>query len=216
MMMALYQSRLNTWKRMPVLELPNGYYQLPPGKLANVATRLEMRERPERELLPFPKDLHLQPAVKTDVLAYRNLFRAVGQDLLWFSRHLMSDEKLLETLSDKGTESFTLKRGDDEIGILELSFRDLPECELSFFGLVPNEIGKGTGRALMDEAIRRAFARPISRIWLSTCTFDHPKALDFYRKSGFTPYARLVEIHDDPRLQGKLPPDAASQIPLLP
>lgn len=200
---------------MPNLELPNGYYQLPPGKLANVATRLEMRELPKRELSAFPPDLSLHPVARTDLAAYRELFRAVGEDLLWFSRLLMDDEKLLATLSHDGTQSFTLKRGTSVIGILELSFRDLPDCELSFFGLVPAEVGNGSGRILIDEAIRRAFEKPITRLWLSTCTLDHPKALGFYRKAGFTPYARFVEIHDDPRLQGKLPHSAAPQIPLL-
>ncbi len=200
---------------MPTLDLPNGYYELPPGKLANVATRLEMFKTPDRTLISFPSDLTLEPAAKADLESYRDLFRAVGQNLLWFSRLLMSDDKLLETLSHDGTESFTLKRGDSVIGILELSFRDMPNCELSFFGLIPSEVGNGTGRALIDEAIRRAFQKPISRFWLSTCTLDHPKALGFYRKAGFTPYARFVEIHDDPRLQGKLPTDVAPQIPLL-
>jgi GNAT superfamily N-acetyltransferase len=200
---------------MKTLDLPNGYYQLPPGKLANVATRLEMRQVPTRMLTPFPSDLSLDVAARGDLVAYRNLFRAVGSDLLWFSRLLMSDEKLLETLGHPGTESFILKRGTDILGILELSFRDMPDCELSFFGLVPHEVGNGTGRALVDEAIRRAFAKPISRMWLSTCTLDHPKALAFYRKAGFVPYARFVEVHDDPRLTGKLSENAAPQIPLL-
>ena len=201
---------------MPTLDLPNGYYELPPGKLANVATRLDMLSLPARTLTPFPDDLTLEPSAKSDLIAYRNLFRAVGQDLLWFSRLLMSDEKLLDVLGHPQTDSFTLRRGAAIIGILELSFRDAPECELSFFGLVPSEVGNGTGRALIDEAIRRAFTKPISRFWLSTCTLDHPKALAFYRNAGFKPYARFMEIHDDPRHTGKLPLDAAAQIPLLP
>ncbi len=200
---------------MPQLELQNGYYQLPPGKLANVAHRLQIFEPPQRPLVALHPDLHLEPAAKADPDAYRNLFRAIGQDFLWFSRLLMSDEKLLDTLSNAGTESFALKRGQNIIGILELSFRDMPDCELSFFGLVPSEVGQGTGRILMDEAIRRAFEKPIKRLWLSTCSLDHPKALGFYRKAGFIPYARFVEIHDDPRLQGKLPLHAAQQIPLI-
>ena len=201
---------------MPELELPNGYYQLPSGKLANIAHRLEMRALPKRDLAVFPSDLVLEPAAKADPEGYRALFRSIGKDLLWFSRLIMSDEKLLSTLSDPGTESFELKRGGSVIGILELSFREMPECELSFFGLIPSEVGSGLGRILIDESIRRAFEKPISRFWLSTCTLDHPKALGFYRKAGFTPYARFVEVHDDPRLQGKLPLDAAPQIPLLP
>jgi GNAT superfamily N-acetyltransferase len=200
---------------MPKLDLPNGYYELPPGKLANVATRLHMLEKPARALTPWPDDLVLQGVSREDITSYRQLFRAVGENLLWFSRLLMADEKLLDTLADSGTESFMLKRGEAIIGMLELNFRDLPDCELSFFGLVPSEVGRGTGMVLIDEAIRRAFAKPIARFWLSTCTLDHPRALGFYRKAGFAPYARFVEVHDDPRLTGNLPEDVAPQIPLL-
>jgi ribosomal protein S18 acetylase RimI-like enzyme len=200
---------------MPTLDLHNGYYQLPKGKLANVATRLHMHALPQRPLVAWPADLSLHKAIDADIEAYRNLFRTIGQDLLWFSRLIMTDAMLKDILLNPHTESYTLQRGQSVIGILELNFRDLPDCEVSFFGLVPSEIGQGTGRALMDEAIRRAFQKPIDRLWLSTCTLDHPKALDFYRKAGFEPYARFVEIHDDPRLQHKLPLTAARQIPLL-
>jgi GNAT superfamily N-acetyltransferase len=200
---------------MKQLELENGYYQLPTGKLGNIGTRLEMKALPMRSLHAWPSDLSLVPAAKVDLDSYRQLFRAVGQDFLWFSRLIMSDEKLRDTLTNPGTEPFTLMRGNDIIGILELSFRDMPDCEVSFFGLVKTEIGKGTGSALIDEAIRRAFAKPINRLWLSTCTLDHHKALNFYRKAGFTPYLRFFEVHDDPRLQGKLPLTAAPQIPVI-
>ncbi len=67
----------------------------------------------------------------------------------------------------------------------------------------------------MDEALTRAFARPIRRFWVHTCTFDHPGAVDFYRRSGFRPYARAIEVAPDPRLTGALPRMAAGQIPLL-
>lgn len=201
---------------MPLLDLANDSYVLPAGKLANVATKLELKSLPSRKLTPWPQDLTLVPAKAGDLSTYRALFRAVGGDHLWFSRLLMPDDELLKILSDPGTESFTLMRGDATLGILELNFRKMPDCELAFFGLVPEAIGSGIGRALVDEAIRRAFQRPIARFWLSTCTLDHPQALAFYRRSSFVPYARHVEIHDDPRHTGKLPHEAAPQIPLLP
>jgi ribosomal protein S18 acetylase RimI-like enzyme len=201
---------------MQNLELPNGSYTLPPGKLANIAHRLEMRQPPNRHLKPWPNDLHLEAITAQNLAAYREVFRTVGQDFLWFSRLLMEDEKLLAILSNPNTHSFTLKRGATTIGILELSFRDLPDCELSFFGLIALEIGTGLGQVLIDEAIRRSFEKPISRLWLSTCSLDHPRALSFYQKAGFKPYARILEIHDDPRLQNHLPLNAATHIPLLP
>jgi hypothetical protein len=66
----------------------------------------------------------------------------------------------------------------------------------------------------MDQAIARAWAKPISRFWLHTCNFDHPAALAFYRRSGFTPYKMMAEVMDDPRLTGLLPRDAAPHVPI--
>jgi GNAT superfamily N-acetyltransferase len=200
---------------MPTLDLANGYYELPRGKLANIATYLEMKAPPARTLAAFPADLALVPVGGMPIEDYRGHFKAVGQNLLWFSRLLMTDEKLQSVLADPAIASFVFKRGEDMLGLLELNFEDKANCELAFFGLLPDAVGNGLGRILMDEAIRRAFSKPIERIWLHTCTLDHPLALPFYLRSGFTPYARMVEIHDDPRLQGKLPLTAAPQIPVL-
>jgi GNAT superfamily N-acetyltransferase len=200
---------------MPTLDLPNGYYELPPGKLANIATYLDMKELPRRILSDFASDLALVPVGGMPVSDYRSHFKAVGKNLLWFSRLLMTDDELQSVLANPAVASYTLQRGDRMLGLLELNFEDMANCELAFFGLVPDAVGNGLGRMLMDEAIRRAFAKPIGRLWLHTCTLDHPAALAFYLRSGFTPYARMVEIHDDPRLQGKLPLEAAPQIPVF-
>ncbi|MFO1034468.1 MAG: GNAT family N-acetyltransferase [Hyphomicrobiales bacterium] len=200
---------------MPVLDLANGYYELPQGKLANVVTCLEMKARPARALVQFPPELSLQRMGVDDLEAHRALFRAVGQDLMWFSRLIMPDEKLAGILGNPSIETYALVQGGAQIGLLELNFAEAPDCELAFFGLVPSAIGDGVGRALMDEAIRRAWAKPIQRFWVHTCTFDSPQALPFYVRSGFTPYARMIEVHDDPRLLGKLARTASPQVPLL-
>ncbi len=69
--------------------------------------------------------------------------------------------------------------------------------------------------ALVAMALAMAWARPITRFWVHTCSFDHPSAVGFYIRSGFRPYATMVELMTDPRLEGRLPPDAAPQIPLI-
>jgi hypothetical protein len=52
-------------------------------------------------------------------------------------------------------------------------------------------------------------------VWVHTCTLDHPAALGFYIKSGFTPFHRAIETFADPRLDGTLPVDAAPHVPSL-
>ncbi len=200
---------------MPLLDLPNDYYELPKGKLANIVTCLEMLARPPRDLKPWQDSVSLEMADPKDLASYRAAFRAVGQDIMWFSRLIMADEKLRGILSNPKVDSFILKRDHETLGLLELNFESETDCELAFFGLVPAAIGSGLGRTLMDEAIRRAWDRPIKRFWVHTCTFDAPEALPFYVRSGFTPYTRMVEIHDDPRNTGNLPKTASPNVPII-
>ncbi|MBG1233634.1 GNAT family N-acetyltransferase [Aestuariivirga litoralis] len=200
---------------MPELELTNGYYDLPKGKLVNLVTCLEMLNRPELAPVVWPEGYHLAPCNGADLASYRQVFRAVGQDLMWFSRLIMPDEALSAILTNPAIESSVLMKGPDAVGLLELNFAELPDCELAFFGLVPGEVGSGLGRLLMQEGLNRAWAQKINRLWVHTCHYDHPKALSFYQKAGFRPYKTMIEVHDDPRLSGHLPLSSAPHVPLV-
>jgi GNAT superfamily N-acetyltransferase len=192
----------------------NGYTDLPPGKIATIVTFLEMRARPRlRRLSPRP-DWSLV-RITEDTGRFRALFRAIGERWMWFSRLVMPEEALMTILRHPKVESYALVESGRDIGLLELDFRRAGECELSFFGLVPEAIGQGAGRHLMNEAIRRAFRRPIRRLFLHTCSLDHPDAMGFYLRSGFVPYKQAIEVADDPRLKGFLPQAAAPQVPLI-
>jgi hypothetical protein len=67
----------------------------------------------------------------------------------------------------------------------------------------------------MNHALEIAWSQPIERFWLHTCTLDHPRALDFYRRTGFVPYERKVEVFDDPRALAITRHNAAPQVPIL-
>ena len=145
---------------------------------------------------------------------YRNLYRGIGEEWLWFSRLNMSDDALAGIVHSPAVEVYVVEAEGTENGLLELDFRSAGDCELAFIGLSASLRGQGAGRWLMNRAIERAWSRPIRRFWVHTCTLDHPDVLAFYIRSGFKPYRRQVEIADDPRLAGKLPHTAAPQIPL--
>ncbi len=199
-----------------MLALPNGYYELPKGKLANVVTCLEMRAKPEISPAVWPEQISLQRFAARDTALFRQIFRSIGEDLMWFSRLIMPEDRLAAILSNPAIESYALVDKGKPVGLLELNFETETECELAFFGLTSETIGKGLGRLLMNEAISRAWAKPISRFWVHTCHYDHPRALGFYKSSGFRPYAVMIEVHDDPRLSGHLPHSASPHVALLP
>lgn len=189
-----------------------GVTDLPPGKIAEVVTYLEMLEAPVRREEPAG-DFTLERF--WDVQRYRALFRRVGEPWLWMSRLVMPEAELRTILDNPAVDAFALRSGGDDIGILELDFRQGEECELAYLGVAPEAIGRGAGRFLISEAVARAWARPIRRFWVHTCTHDHPRALAFYQRSGFRAYKRAIEIADDPRLTGHLPRDAAPDVPVI-
>ncbi len=198
---------------MHELPLAPGYHPLPKGHVANVVTCLEMLAMPK--LRPVAAGgFSLQP-IDADTARFRRLFDAIGRDIMWISRLIITDEKLRAIIADPAVECLAMMDGATDIGLLELDFREAGQCELSFFGLVPGAIGQGAGRWLMNEALTRAWAKPISRLWVHTCSFDHPAALGFYQRSGFKPYQVMVEVHPDPRLTGQMPKDASPAVPLI-
>ena len=190
----------------------DGLVDLPPGKIAAVATYLELCAPPAGPGTRLPG--HLEP-LGAELARYRALYARVGEPWLWFSRAVLADRALRTIIEDVDVEASAFVMDGCDVGLLELDFRRAGECELAFFGLAPEANGRGLGNPLMAEAIRRAFARPIGRLWLHTCTLDHPAALPFYVKSGFRPYRRAIEIADDPRLAGHMPRDVAPQFPVV-
>jgi GNAT superfamily N-acetyltransferase len=194
---------------------PFGYSDVPPGHVASVVTCLEMLEQPPSKPAPLPAGVTLERHRRPGLEAYRALFRLVGSDWLWTSRIFMSDEALGAVLNDEAVEVFVVRRDGRDIGLMELDFREPGQCELAFLGLDAANTGKGLGRAVINRAIEEAWSRPIRRLWVHTCTFDHPSALGFYVRSGFSPYAFMVEVLPDPRLTGQLPAEAAPHVPLI-
>jgi GNAT superfamily N-acetyltransferase len=194
----------------------DGVVDLPSGKIAAVATYLEMRRPkipPENERLAESGGA-FEP-LAGDVARYRALYSRVGEPWLWFSRARISDPALARILDDPLVEALAFRRHGEYLALVELDFRKPQQCELSFLGLVPEAIGRGYGRVLITEAIGRAFARRIERLWLHTCTLDHPGALPFYMAAGFRPFRRAIEIAQDPRLTGEMARDAAPHLPIV-
>jgi GNAT superfamily N-acetyltransferase len=182
--------------------------------LAAVVTFLEMHDKPAVVVPSSP--LTLRRIGKPDAAAYRDLFHLVGAPWLWFSRLIMDDAALASIIQDPGVELFAVEDEQGRAaGMLELDFREPNECELSFIGLVPDLAGKGHGRWLLAEAVRRAWRENVKRVHVHTCSLDHPAALPAYRRAGFTAYKRAIERFPDPRLLGILPRDCAPQVPLL-
>jgi GNAT superfamily N-acetyltransferase len=194
--------------------LPDGYSDIPAGKIAAIVTHLEMTARPPRRADP-PGAWSLRKVDKPALDWYRDLHRRVGEEWLWLSRPRMNDAELAAIIHDAAIEIHALVAGGGDEGLLELDFREPGQCELVYFGVTASLIGTGAARFLMNRALERAWSRDVHRVWLHTCTFDHPSAVAFYQRSGFIPFRRQIEIADDPRLDGTLSRTAAKHVPII-
>lgn len=197
------------------LRLPDGYIAVPDSKIAAVVTYLEMSRPQAAQTQDAGSAAVFQRLSAQDVERYRTLFSKVGLPWLWFSRLAMSDAELQSVLGDPRVEAYAIQADGTDIGLAELDFRVTGEAEISFFGLVPERLGKGLAGPAFCALIKLAWARPIRRIMVHTCTLDHPAALDFYIRNGFRPYKRAIEIADDPRITGTLAKDAGIRLPML-
>ena len=192
-----------------------GLIPVPGDQVATIVTTLEMRTRPPLRPLPASR-LRLVAWPTPDPAKYRELFRRVGAPWLWFSRLTFDDARLRAIIHDPAVSVFAaVDAAGIEVGMVELDAREPGACEISYFALVPELAGQGLGRWLMTETLARAWRPGVERVWLHTCTLDHPSALGFYRAQGFVAIGRTVETFADPRLLGLLPADAAPQIPCL-
>src|SRR5262245_57599606 len=132
--------------------IPDGYSIIPPGKIVSVVTYLEMREPPMTTAVADARWV-LRRHSRPDLGWYRELFRAVGQEWLWFSRLQMDDSALQAVIWNSNVDVFSLDVNGRSKGILELDRRDMPDIELAFIGVTPDLIGQGAGTFLLSHAL---------------------------------------------------------------
>jgi GNAT superfamily N-acetyltransferase len=193
----------------------NGYTDLPPGKIADVVTYFELTAPPPNMTRDAPSGLSVRHVVEPSVAWFRDIYRRIGEDWLWFGAAMMSDDQLATELAPPRNRILALARDDETIGLAELRFGDDGDVEIVTFGVVPGATGIGAAGLLMDAALTEAFRPGTGRVWLHTCSFDHPAATRFYLKRGFRAFKYAIEVVDDPRVAGLLPLTAAPHVPIV-
>ena len=132
--------------------------------------------------------------------SYLPLYRAVGGPLGWDGRTLMTRKALEDLLAAPSTDIYVLTADGSPAGYCEFIRTQPPDSELKYFGLLPAMQGRKLGPYLLDVALRLHWrlTEP-RRIWLHTDTWDDPKAISVYQRSGFRVFAEhmLSETADD-------------------
>ncbi len=154
-------------------------------------TFFEMRAKPSAMPPPQPRGRHaILKAENPAPHFYRYLYDTIGGPYLWVDRKKLSPEALREVICDPQNALYVLYAEGSPAGMAELDFRKEGVANIAYFGLMPEFIGKRLGYFFLYHTCLNAFASPISRLTINTCTLDHPRALPLYQRMGFTAFAR--------------------------
>ena len=148
---------------------------------------LELKDLKNLKTNSTNKKKYLVKKIKPDFQLNKFFYKQVGKKHRWIDRLSWSDEKWINYISNKNLETYIICESEELVGFFELlNNPELRETKISYFGLLEEYIGKGIGGYALSVAIRKSFEKNIRRVWLHTCTLDHPNALKNYIARGMT------------------------------
>ena len=119
----------------------------------------------------------------------RFLYHLVGAKWEWFDKYSWSDDQWRAFAESDDLRTWVALYRGSPAGYYELQRQEGGDVEIAYFGLAPRFIGKGFGGYLLYHAIASAWAwEGARRVWVHTCTLDHPNALQNYQARGMTLY----------------------------
>jgi GNAT superfamily N-acetyltransferase len=120
----------------------------------------------------------------------RDLYFSVGEMWSWIDKCVWTDKQWEEYGLAPELRTFAAYYNNSLAGYYELRRDDEGGAEIAYFGLLPKFIGRGFGGALLTRAIEEAWriSPSINRVWVHTCTLDHPRALANYQARGMVLY----------------------------
>ena len=151
-------------------------------------TYLEMNSRaefkPKRSADP---QFRTREVLERDWQLNRWLYLTVGEPWGWTDKRVWSDERWQAYVNSDALRTFLGEANEKIAGYYELR-RQQSAVEIAYFGLLPHFIGHGFGGALLTSAIEEAWQWQAKRVWVHTCSLDHPSALANYQARGFRVY----------------------------
>ena len=126
----------------------------------------------------------------------RYLYTAVGGAWYWTDRLPWTWQQWMESISGANHRTFVCYLDGTPAGYYELHKHKEGDVEIVYFGLLPWAYGFGIGGWLLTRCLLEAFDWGASRVWVHTCTLDHPAALANYKARGMWHYQTEVEQRD--------------------
>ena len=123
----------------------------------------------------------------------RFLYQYVGEPWEWTDKLTHTDEEWKTYSESPMVSTYVAYNRGAIAGYYELQNASSGDVEIMYFGLAEGFIGKGFGGYLLTCATKSAWSLPdAKRVWLHTCSLDHPSALQNYKARGFNVYKEEV------------------------
>ncbi len=169
------------------------------GRPSLVTYYLEMTDPKALKAKPVPDVLRVVESEVPEYRFNRFLYELVGSQWQWGDLDQCSDAQWRARVEDNALRTWVAYYRGSVAGYYELHRPDGINTEILYFGLAPGLIGKGFGGPMLSHAIQSAWSwGGTRRVWVHTCTLDHPAALANYQARGMTLYRQEDELHDCP------------------
>ncbi len=165
----------------------------------------------EMEKIKFFKNVSGNPAISflkaisPNPSYFLYLYKEVGRKYEWTDWLQCEKSELESFLTDENVILYSLILQGVPKGFFVLDYRHLPVCDLAYFGIFDDVIGKGLGKSMMNRVFEEvAETGDAKTLTVNTNTLDHKSALPLYQKAGFNIYK--TEVHKrsaSPQLQNK-------------
>ena len=152
---------------------------------------LEMLKPEELQPKALPTETQLVKFGPALPAMNRFFYLEVGKFWQWTGKLSWTEEQWRDWVDRKEHQTWMLLYQGTPAGYFELDTQGR-DVELAYFGLMPPFVGKGLGGGLLSAAIENAWGPETSRVWVHTCSLDHPNALNNYQARGFQIYRETL------------------------
>ena len=119
----------------------------------------------------------------------RFFYQIVGESWKWTDWLSWSVEQWKAYAENDNLRTWLAHYKGSPAGYYELQRQDGGDVEIVHLGLASKFIGQGFGGYLLSQAIKAAWEwKGTKRVWVHTCSNDHPNALQNYKARGMEIY----------------------------
>lgn len=156
-------------------------------------TYLEMTSPTGLKARQDPQGITIRECVIKQFQFNRFLYQLIGGPWGWKNKLSWPDDQWKAYAQADDLRMWAAYVEGSPAGYYELQKQHDGNVEIVYFGLAPRFIGLGYGGYFLSHAIRSAWNwEGTRRLWVHTCSLDHPAALQNYKARGMKVYHETI------------------------